>query len=889
MRKTTKTLAFVLSIGSLVSSSAILPDQIALAQNAVPAAEQPVAKEQGDDTEPKAAEETENAAAPVKVIGEKLKAQEAATEATTTPVDLDGQRVVLNFRDEEWLPALEWLAKELKLNLDWQSLPEGQLSLFSSKEYTLREAEDLINMQLLSRGFTLLKRGEVLRLVPMKNIDITLVPRVTPEELETLEKHQVVRVSIPLNWMVAEQAANEFKPLLSPYGQMFPLASSNRLEVLDAVVNLRELVRLLQRAESEDGRRVRVMEFQLKYRKAVEIAVQVRQLLGMAPDGTAAPSTQTQLDIEQAKFRAEAVKQLGNNARDLIVDKKVDTFLVVNEKENSIVVNGPPDKLEMVRQTIETLDKPLPPVDSSWQTVSRVKVHPVNGFDPETISRLLLALQERGNLAKDARIQHESAYNRIIAFASPEDQLTIAQLIESYRAEKRSAAVIPLNTVTPQYAAKAVQLILKNPDRPSTMPGVASDGKFQIEADPDNHRVLLWATADEVKEVREFLASLGESFDAIDTSSQMHVLNVGSRDLDEVTKRLKALWQDVSKSPLVIERKSDGETPSIKNERKGDGVSKAEATDIPDLIAQNESAGKNNVHLVARQNETPATAENTATAENSSAAAKSSAVENKQESTDTKAALPPVRIIEGQNGDVVIISRDPQAAGTAKRLIQQLKPQPGDVRIIQIKHAQAMSIRRQLEEMMQHTYVGSSTKLSTSMPMSIDVDSRTNRLIVQHCNAQQWQMLQEYIQVLDQPTTEDAKLVRTQTVYRVQHRRVTDVAEVVKEVYRDLLNFSDRSAYSSYRESGYRSMAYNKNMAATATNPEYQGLMSIGTDLEANLLIISAPKYLTDEIVKLAESVDTPSDGPAMAVVPANVDSSEVRMREALSKILKKR
>ncbi len=269
-------------------------------------------------------------------------------------------RVVLNFHDADWLPALDWLAKQLKLNLDFQGLPEGKLSLFSTNEYTLEEAEDLINMQLLGRGYTLLKRGEVLRLVPMKDIDITLVPRVNPEELEQLQKHQVARVSIALDWMVADQAAKEFKPLLSPYGQMFPLASSNRLEVLDAVVNLRELVRLITRAESDDGRRIRVQEFQLKYRKAHEVAVQVRQLLGLPPDGTPAPSTQTQLEIEQARFRAEAVKQLGNNARDLLGDRKPDTFLVVNDKENSIVVNAPPDKLEMVRQTVETLDNHCP-------------------------------------------------------------------------------------------------------------------------------------------------------------------------------------------------------------------------------------------------------------------------------------------------------------------------------------------------------------------------------------------------------------------------------------------------------------------------------------------------------------------------------------------------
>ena len=815
---------------------------------------------------------------------------------------VENGRVILNFHDEDWLPALDWLAKQLKLNLDFQAMPEGKLSLFSSNTYSLEEAEDLINMQLLGRGFTLLKRGEVLRLVPMKDIDITLVPRVAPDELDGMQKHQVARVSIALDWMVAEQAAKEFMPLLSPHGQMFPLASSNRLEVLDAVVNLRELVRLITRAESDDGRRIRVQEFPLKYRKAHEVAVQVRQLLGLPPDGTPSPSSQTQLEIEQARFRAEAVKQLGNNARDLLGDKKPDTFLVVNEKENSIVVNAPPDKLEMVRQTVETLDKPLPEADSSWQTVSRVKVHPVNGFDPEAISRLLLALQERGNLAKDTRIQHEAAYNRIIAFATPEDHLTISQLIESYRAEKRSASVIPLRNVAPGYAVKAIQLILKSPERPSQTPGVPSDGKFQIEADPDNDRLLLWATSDELKEVRDFLTNLGETFEAKpEEKAQMHVVSVAASDISEVTKRLQEVWQEVSDAPLVIERKpartdlpatspkpEDGSAKPAKGKESGHGEVSQSNNDAKLRLVSSSRAAASDSSTATEANTAANTEANKVTTSDANADGTTGVTTAVATQVVTKVSgLPPVRVIEGKKGDLVIISRDAEAASTAKKLLQQLVPDPGDVRVVQLKYAQAINVRRQLEEMLGNTAPAPSSKLSApEPPVRIEADSRTNRLIIQHCTARQLELINQYIPVLDQAPAEQDRMLRQQRVYRVKHRRVTEVLEVVKEVYRDLLSGNDR-AFSSY--SNYRPNGYNKNLAATASNPEYQGLMAVGSDLEANSLVISAPGYLVEEVIKLAESVDTASDGPAMAVVPAAGDPSDVKMREALSKILRKR
>jgi hypothetical protein len=232
------------------------------------------------------------------------------------------------------------------------------------------------------------------------------------------------------------------------------------------------------------------------------------------------------LDIEQARFKVEAVKQMGSSAKELLTEKQPTIFITINDKENSILVNAPPNKIEIVRQAIDAMDKPVPPTASTWETIGKVKVHEVEGFDPETISRLLSSLQERGNLAKETRIQHEAAYNRLIVFASAEDHLTISQVVDSFRAQKRSASVLQLMSLDPVYAAKSVQLVLKSPDRPSSTPGVASDGKFQIEADPDHRRLLLWATPTEVTEVREFLIRLGESFSQSVSTSQMHVIQI---------------------------------------------------------------------------------------------------------------------------------------------------------------------------------------------------------------------------------------------------------------------------------------------------------------------------------------------------------------------------
>ncbi len=333
--------------------------------------------------------------------------------------------------------------------------------------------------------------------------------------------------------------------------------------------------------------------------------------------------------------------------------------------------------------------------------------------------------------------------------------------------------------------------------------------------------MLVWATSEELKEVRDFLTNLGETFEAkADDKSQMHVVSVATGDVGEVTKRLQEVWQEVSDAPLVIERK----------------LAPSNGVPVPAVPPTDDTSAKPAEANGARD---AAFNANTSNTDANNTDAKMRLVSSSRmiaEPTNEK-ALPPVRIIEGKKGDLSHHLARRASGGTAKKLLQQLVPDPGDVRVVQLKYAQAINVRRQLEEMLGANGAVSapSSKLaSPGAPLRIDADSRTNRLIIQHCTARQLELINQYIPVLDQPPAEQDRMTRQQRVYRVKHRRVTEVVEVVKEVYRDLLSGNDR-AFSSY--SNYRPNGYNKNLAATANNPEYQGLMAIGIDMEANLLL----------------------------------------------------
>lgn len=772
------------------------------------------------------------------------------------PKPAEGATVRLEFREQQWLPALEWLAGHLKLNLDWRKLPEGTFNLHSEKTYTIAEAEDLLNMQLLARGFTLLKRGEVLRVEPLEGIDITLVPRVEPDALAGLQKHSIARVSFSLESMLAEDASTDLKPLLSPYGKMHALVAANRLEVMDAVVNLREVHRLLSSADSGQGKRQRVLEIKLQNRKAIDIAPMVRQLLGLPSDGLPSASTQAQLDIEQTRLKAEAVKQLGGNAKDVLTQKKAEVFLVVNEKENSILVQAPPEKMDIARQAIESLDKELPPADTVWDTINKVKVYAVSGYDPATIAKMLAALQESGNLSKETRIQHDATQQKIIAVASPDDQVMISRLIEQFRGEKRTAHVLPIEGVDCDYAVNALKLLLK----PAERFVAGADGKFEAEADPSRDRLLLWATTKEVEEVRQFLAQLGGSLEnqTDAASSRMQVVRLGGASFESVAQQFKEVWSDYADAPVVIQAQPP-KADASRNPESGQNQPEPKAPAAPTSPKIAEGATFSGKGLLFASTSVPAS------------------VTPSQDPAPVE-SKPSIRLIEGKNGEIMIVSRDPKLALSARKLLQQLTPSEEDVRIVTLEHAQAQSVKTHIDQVMPSLKPTTTSRLAPSYTApSIQVDARLNRLVIQHCTPSQWEIISQIVKVLD-VAAEDETLDRKQVVHRLRYRRAEDVAKALRDAYKDVME--ERAKAAAPVPTGF-----SRGLAASSRSPEYQGLLSIGVDEQANLLIISAPVYMVEEVLSIVETMDTPRDATSVAVIPLSQRSIDFKA-EHLNKTL---
>lgn len=807
-------------------------------------------------------------------------------------------KIRFHFQGQRWLDVLQWLAENSKLSLDWQTMPDGVLNLSTQGSYTLDEARDLLNMHLAARGFTMLRRGEVLSLVKLEGLNPVLVPRVDPEELDSRDLHEVVRVSFPLEWLVAEQAAKEFAPLLSPHGKLLPMASTNRLEAIDAVTNLREIRSLLAREQSSHGAERLVVEFPLKHVKAEDVIDKLRELIGIEATsnrGRFGNWERMRMQVEKTKATAELAKNLGADARK-VVRGEPDVHLVINEQKNSILANAPPDKLAVIRQAVQAIDVPADDSGPQLTNLTRMKIYRTKAVDPDAVQDLINDLIAKGKLGRSTQAEADDDSNMLIVYATPEDHLAIANLVSQFDDDGRDARVLPLRRLDANYARQAIRSMLQGYGEGQGR-GRAGD-QFRVEADPDQSRLLLWANDEEADRVKDLLAKLGETTRE-NSAGGVRVLNLPSQSTEQALQSLQRVWPSVRSNPLRIEG-AHSTTPSrtprtqaVKDRRPVDRErSGARVIQRPlsrdDVMARVIRGPRVSVATVAQLREA---AEPSDRANDSERAEEERATTADRNADDNNAQddgqvqkegqrtgrEPAITITETPDGQLIISSQDAQALDDLESLIQGLLPEQKDYRVYKLKHASPLAIEWTLKDVLglndqaatNNNSPGGLPRLrQRTLKMVSDLDTGT--LLVQGASDEQLKKIEELIELYDQPETLDPELQRKTQIYEVKYSRASIVADVVKDVYRDLLSATDK-AFSREREktdNPSRDLGYGANYGSKIA--KFKGLLSVGVEESSNSLVVSAPGFLIEDVMKLIREVDERAASHSIKVVKLN-------------------
>ena len=388
---------------------------------------------------------------------EKYVPQKIDTEIRRNPDGL----VAFNIVGQPWEAVLQWLSDASALSLDWQELPGDSLNLITTHEYTMEQARDLINRHLLMRGFTMIVNGEVMSIVRTKDLNPAMVVRVTPKDLEDLADHTICKVSFNLDWLVADEAVEELKPMLSSAGQIHKLSKTNRLEILDTAVSLRHIWELLQDEQSDSGDDQLVRAFRLEHRRAEDVIPLLRELLKLQPPAGERPAGGVDMDpnmvMQMMQQMQQAMQKQTGCAGAGGAKAPKETRLVLNQRENMILAQAAPDQMAVIERAIKEIDVPRGGESGLLQNINRMKIYRLESVDPQTLVDLL---QQLGDLDPGTVLKVDKEKKSIMAWATLADHLTITTLVDKLDQSSRQFEVITLKRLDAEYVAGTIRMLL---------------------------------------------------------------------------------------------------------------------------------------------------------------------------------------------------------------------------------------------------------------------------------------------------------------------------------------------------------------------------------------------------------------------------------------------
>ncbi len=822
-------------------------------------------------------------------------------------LDEKGRVPPFNFIGQPWPDVLQWLANISKSSLDWQELPNDYLNLTTQRSYTVDEVHDLINRHLHARGYTSIQAGEVLSVFKIEKLDPSLVRRVAEDELYDAKRYDYVKVAFELpEGMEVDKAKDDVKQLLSPSAKVFPLVTTRRLLVMDAVANLRTVSELLnQERMVQDGRLI-PREFVLRFARPQHVIETLYVILGVDPK---AKPQQTDPRMQQQQMQMiQQMQQQGKDISKLLPKSDApEVYLAYNRQRNSVLANAPPAEMKEIERTIKLMDVPyggeaaVAGVSDPGSSVNErtMKKYQLSTLDPENLMEIL---SEIGNLSPFAEFRVDSKSKTLFSLASNADHEKIDRLIDQFDGTGREFEVVWLRRLPADAVAATIYKLMggqneekdnkndrrryyyswydrdNDEDESNTVKG------FGVDADIENNRLLLWANKIEMQRVRDLLVKLGEiPSGKADERPVRFIQPASGQSTEELLEQLRSAWSAAGGNELIIKTPPQREAEASA-EKKQDDADDPQA----DEPAEDRSTGLHRSPRIAAQlvqlAEEPAVVTDRGT-ERSEAV---TGVDEPATSTEDESEKPPVTIAVTEDGRIMLSSPDTVALDRLEALIEQLTPPEKRFRVYRLKHTPASHMYWDLADYFAEDLQaeddgndffswywgrGSSSNQSSSIGLSkrrklmITYDVPSNSILVANASPSQLVEIEQLIEEFDRPARSDSVEIRETAAIKIHYSRPSVIATAVKEVYRDLLSSRDKEfAQGNQREqrtSAERMTVINYPGSSSGGDDRpspvkvgFDGALSLGADDVSGVLIVSAQRGIFNDIVRLVQELD---------------------------------
>lgn len=813
-----------------------------------------------------------------------------------------------SFRYAPWREVIDWFASEAGLSLLMDAPPQGTFNYSDPRTYTPAQAIDLLNSVLLTKGFTLVRREQMLMVVNLEDgVPPNLITETSVEKLDELGEYELARCLFTLRGIDAESAAEEIGRLVGPQGTVNVLASANQLQITETAGRLRTFRKILEAGErNSDAALGKAKLVYLQNVRSNDVMSAWRKLIGL---------TDEQNISGDGSLR-----------------------VVKGKTSRQLLVTGQPQRVAEFLELVATLD--VPSGNGSIIDTPQLEVYSVTEADPASV---LSVLQELFADSDEVRLASDPATGNLVALATPEEHATIRATIQQMQRDRRQLEVIRLRTVDPQLAMLSIEKLFGPPEGAAEQEGQVRSAP-RVDADPISRSLLIRGSEAQIQDIRSLMVKMGEQPESElrgDGSSSGRG-NLRMIPIDAATAR-RAIDQMNSIWPTLRRNRIRTVTPSssIRGNRPGTQIrpddirsdsNETSDFDNPETDSSNttrttrsarpgQSVGAGRSHYVFQlgndsdsnaipPSPTPATQ-----------AKRASDDGIKDDSISTE--LPEVIVTMGAQG-LLIASEDTEALDAFEELFMTMADQlftgSRELSIFYLKYAKAEVASEIVKQ-----FIGGGTSngdggggtmlgglasaalgnmgggimgsllgggggasASLSSGTTVLADPRLNALVVQ-ATPKELDFIEELLTVIDRSNSPEriATIPRPRAI-PVVNASVDDVADVVRAVYASRMGGNASVQNQPSPEEFIRAMSGQKNTGKSINDAvREQVQINISVDQRRNALLVVAPDDVFEEIRELVAELDfaTPELADTIRYGSTNGTSPDI-IRQAIEKLV---
>jgi general secretion pathway protein D len=330
-------------------------------------------------------------------------ADKTDTSESTPGKSMQGKLVSIDFNNVDINVLIKFISELTGENFVIDQRVKGKVTIISPSKITIKEAYKVFESVLEVHGYTTVKAGKVIKIVPSPDARSKNIETRIKEEASSPED-KVVTQLIPLKYAEPAEIKKLFAPLVSKSSVVLDYSPTNMLIVTDVYSNIRRLLKILEAIDVTGiGRELSILP--LEHSNAKDLAKTLESVF------------------------SAAVKRTKKGAS----EKRIN--FVADDRTNTLIVMASKGDTDRIKTLIEILDKETP------KGKETIHVYYLENASAEELAKVLQGLPTKESAQKtskktapvistEVKITADKATNSLIITAEKDDYLFLESVIK---------------------------------------------------------------------------------------------------------------------------------------------------------------------------------------------------------------------------------------------------------------------------------------------------------------------------------------------------------------------------------------------------------------------------------------------------------------------------